>query len=118
MNFKPTTATNGSHLQGYVDVSYQRLVEVFGPPHSEGDAYKSDAQWSLEFEDGTIATIYNYKDGKNYNGRTGTPSTWITEWHVGGFTPKALELVLGELKTFVEPAEQRKDDNRPTWRQP
>lgn len=74
---------NGTSLQGYIEISYKELVEKLGKPN-DGDGYKVDAEWCVEFEDGTVATIYNYKDGKNYNGSSGTPKTKITDWHIGG----------------------------------
>lgn len=87
MNFKThnqkkiNTCCTG--LVGYVDVDYKTLVKKFGKPHGS-DGYKSDAEWEIEFEDGKVATIYNYKDGKNYCGRDGMPKTKITNWHIGG----------------------------------
>jgi len=83
---------NGTSLQGYINATYKELVAVFGKP-TDGDGYKVDAQWLIEFDNGTLATIYNYKDGINYNGRSGTPKTQITEWHVGGFDKNAPLLV-------------------------
>lgn len=74
---------NGTCLCGYVKVSYADLCRVFGTP-TTGDAYKVDAEWILEFEDGIKATIYNYKDGRNYNGPEGMPTELITDWHIGG----------------------------------
>ena len=84
---------NGTSLQGYVNVTYAQLKRVFGQEHSTGDGYKVDAEWMLKFEDGTVATIYNYKAGKNYCGETGKAKTKITDWHVGGRNPRALALV-------------------------
>ncbi len=85
---------SGTCLQGYVDVSYARLVEVFGPPgRAVSDGYKIDAVWVLEFADGTVATIYNYKDGPNYMGDDGTPVTSIRDWHIGGHEKRTVELV-------------------------
>jgi hypothetical protein len=71
-------------LVGYIDISYDRLVEKFGEP-TEGDGYKVDAEWLLDI-DGEFVTIYNYKDGVNYNGPEGTPVEDITDWHIGGAT--------------------------------
>ena len=51
-------AINGSHRQGYVQADYERLLGLFGKPH-DGDGYKVDWEWNIEFEDGEIATIYN-----------------------------------------------------------
>jgi len=71
-----------SSLAGYVDVTYAKLVRLFGKPLG-GDGYKVDAEWEVEFEDGLRCCIYNYKNGKNYNGISGTPKTKITDWHIG-----------------------------------
>lgn len=77
-------AVNGTSLMGYLDISYGELVSVLGPPHCDGDGYKVDAEWILEFEDGAVATIYNYKTGINYNGARGTKIEDERDWHVGG----------------------------------
>ena len=78
------SAVNGTSLKGYVNTDYSTLVEVFGPPHSDGDGYKVDAEWCLQFSNGVVATIYNYKDGQNYCGEDGLLVEDITEWHIGG----------------------------------
>ena len=68
------TAAGGTCLQGYIDANYADLCEKLGA-HSNGDEYKVDAEWVLRFSDGTIATVYNYKDGKNYCGEDGLDVT-------------------------------------------
>lgn len=88
--------TTGTCLQGYVDAGYAELVELFGSP-GEGDGYKVDAHWALRFPEAVTATVYNYKDGPNYNGGGGTPVAEIREWHVGGFDPVARQLVQAAL---------------------
>jgi len=80
--------TNGTCLQGYICASYKSLVTKLGPPSDNYDDYKSDAEWHIEFEDGAVATIYNWKDGKNYCGDEGLELSEITEWHIGGKTPR------------------------------
>ena len=88
---------SGTSLQGYVEAPYAKLKAVFGKPH-DGDGHKVDAGWEIRFADGTIATIYNYKDGVNYLGRgEGTPKTKITDWHIGGHDKKAVDLVVAAL---------------------
>lgn len=83
----------GTWLVGGIDISYARLVEKLGEP-GDGDGEKVDAEWVIKFTDGTIATIHNYKDGVNYNGEIeGTPTEEITDWHVGGVSTHALDLV-------------------------
>ena len=70
-------------LVGAIDTSYKQLVKLLGKPNREGDGYKVDAEWELEIN-GKIMTIYNYKDGKNYNGKSGIATTKLRDWHIGG----------------------------------
>ena len=88
-----------SSLQGCIEVSYADIVKAFGEPMASGfDDYKSDAEWNIVFSDGTRASIYNWKDGVNYCGESGTPTEQITDWHVGGFNEKAVERIQEVLK--------------------
>ena len=86
---------NGSHLQGCISCTYAHLVNTFGQPHQDAPSSddKVDVEWSFEFNDGTVATIYNYKDGFAYLGKEGTPTEKITDWHVGGRDKKSLEYI-------------------------
>lgn len=82
---------NGSSLRGYIDISFTELFDRLGPS-LEGDAHKVDAEWIIQ--DGhVVATIYNYKDGVNYLGAPGTPTHEITDWHIGGFDSRAVDLI-------------------------
>ena len=97
-----TIKTSGTHLQGHTQATYADIVKAFGEPMEEGfDDYKSDAEWEILFEDGTVATIYNYKNGINYCGESGTPTEQITDWHIGGFNEKAVERIQEVLKQSV-----------------
>ena len=81
-------------LQGYIECSYQDLVNVFGEEQSTNfDNYKSDAEWDIRFQDGLVATIYNYKDGKNYCGSEGLEKVDLTEWHIGGQNSEVLDRI-------------------------
>ena len=88
--------TGGTSLVGEITAPFSKLVKAFGEP-TESDGYKSDAEWEVEFEDGTVATIYNWKNGKNYNGSSGTPTEKITNWRIGGFSSNAKYKVLEVL---------------------
>lgn len=66
-----------------IDFDYYELKRIFGEP-TNGDGYKVDAEWEIEFPDGKVATIYNYKTGTNYNNSSGTPTARIRDWHIGG----------------------------------
>jgi hypothetical protein len=89
-----------SCLQGYVKTTYSHLCELFGKP-TDGDGCKVDAEWVIKFEDETVATIYNWKDGKNYNGDSGMNVEEITDWHIGGKDKESVarikEVVTGEV---------------------
>ena len=94
---------NGTSLKGYVDVSYATLIEMFGEP-LEGDGYKTDAEWVIAFKrnGGTVyATIYNYKDGRNYCGEEGLDVEDITDWHIGGTTQLAETYVHMAVEEFL-----------------
>ena len=58
---------------------------------------KVDAEWESTFEDGTIATIYNYKNGLNYLGAEGKRTSEISMWNVGGYDERAVTLVNDEV---------------------
>lgn len=81
---------SGTSFRASVTVPYSKLVRILGEPtYEHGD--KTLADWSIQFEDGTIATIY---DWKNY----GKKKEHIKIWHIGGFSNRATELVLEMLE--------------------
>lgn len=92
----------GTHYLDFVNVNYKSLVEIFGKPIIPfGGDGKVDAEWVIEFEDGTIGTIYNYKTGKNYLGSAGTPTKKITHWHIGGKDPIVVCYINDVLKKHL-----------------
>ena len=94
-----TTNVGGTFLQGYIKASYEQLVKTFGEPHDpDGDNYKTDVEWAFEFADGTVATLYNWKNGKNYLGAEGLELNDIYEWNVGGNSDKAVAKLLEKLR--------------------
>ena len=94
-----TTNVGGTFLQGYIKATYDQLLKTFGEPHDpNGDNYKTDVEWAFEFADGTVATLYNWKNGKNYLGAEGLELNDIYEWHVGGFSEKAVAKLLEKLR--------------------
>jgi hypothetical protein len=84
---------NGSSFKGDVQTTYKHLVETFGEPsYIENDPdEKVSTEWQIEFDDGTVATIY---DWKQYSGK---PPLDRYSWHIGGFDTKAVHHVLREL---------------------
>ena len=87
----------GTFLLGEIDVSYDRLVRLFGEPDPGSSDGKIDAEWVLTFppqstgvvrirpSEEVIATIYNGADG--------TPVAEIRDWHIGGKRREALWLL-------------------------
>jgi hypothetical protein len=85
------TNVGGTTLQGYLRASFEQLLRAFGSPHMDQcDHYKTDVEWAFRFADGTIATLYNWKNGKNYLGDEGLELNDIYTWNVGGFNEKAV----------------------------
>ena len=88
MKFTNDADVNGTSLQGYVQAYYHQLVEVFGEPEGGGD--KTTVEWCLSFEDGTVATIYDWKE---YDTPMG-----LYSWHIGGRSQKAVDRVTSTFK--------------------
>ena len=71
-------------LQGYITTDYKTLVKKLGKPHITGGD-KTTVEWQLKFDNGVIATIYDWKYGK-------TPKH-ICQWNIGGEDYKAVTMV-------------------------
>lgn len=91
MKFTKDADINGTSLQGYLQAYYHQLVEVFGEPTDSGD--KTTAEWCLEFEDGTVATIYDWKEYETPMG--------LYQWHIGGRSQKAVDRVTRAFRQGV-----------------
>jgi len=77
---------SGTCFVGTLIAPYQSIADKLGAPGDSFDNYKTDGEWVLEFENGIVATIYNWKNGKNYCGDEGLELEDIEEWHIGGRT--------------------------------
>ncbi len=77
---KDVEATNGTSLQGYTKTTMRKLIEVFGEPDYFGEGDKVTVEWCLKFEDGTVASIYDWKRYEE-----GTPELdELMDWNIGG----------------------------------
>ncbi len=87
----PTTDVNGTSLQGYVRTNFSNIESKLGPALDGSD--KTTAEWYLEFEDGTVATIYDWKE----------ESTPLSDynWHIGGHDPSIVDKVGEALELSV-----------------
>ena len=88
MKFTTEADANRTCLQGYVEAYYHQLVEVFGEPEGGGD--KTTVEWCLEFEDGTVATIYDWKEYETPMG--------LYHGHIGGHNNLAVARVTRALR--------------------
>ena len=92
MKFTTEAYADGTSLQGYVQAYYHQVVEVFGEPEAGGD--KTTVEWCLSFEDGTVATIYDWKEYETPMG--------LHRWHIGGRNYKAVDRVTQTFKQGVK----------------
>ena len=92
MKFTTEADVNGTSLQGYMPAYLHQLIEVFGEPEGGGD--KTTVEWCLEFEDGTIATIYDWKEYETPMG--------LHQWHIGGKNKDAVYAVMDAFKQGVK----------------
>ena len=91
MQHARTKRVNGTSFRGTIKTTYNKLVETFGEPciHNLPSMLdKVTIEWKLMFGDGTVATIY---DWKNYGSQPAKDEEY--EWHIGGFVPDAVALV-------------------------
>lgn len=86
----------GTALQETVNTSYATITNLFGMPW-EGDGYKTDCEWVIEFEGEGFVTVYNWKNGKNYLGDKGFPIGRITQWNIGSKCPQLANRVRNML---------------------
>jgi len=75
--------TNGTSLHGYINATRKQLETVFGAPveygEDDGDG-KVTTTWDIQFVDGTVATLYDWKRDE-----AGAPEAdEIIDWHIGG----------------------------------
>ena len=101
-NEKPEIDIIG-HGRGNVTATYEQLIELFGKPMDKTAGYKIDAEWVLEYENGAIVTVYNWKNGKNYLGPEGLEVEDIDRWSVGGNTADAPDYVKRTIASEVKP---------------
>ena len=62
--------------RGSIIATYDRLVELFGQPYAT-NCGKTQVEWDIEWSDGTISTIYDWKCN-DYEPEE------VTEWNIGG----------------------------------
>ena len=82
---------DGTWLHGHIVATRRELEATFGAPSFEGEGDKTTTEWDIQFDDGTISTIYDWK-------RYVAPhmDERIT-WNIGGTSYLAVERVEDSL---------------------
>lgn len=120
MNFTRDADINGTSLKGHLRARYSHVVAAFGEPIAEADGYKVSTEWDICFEDGTVATIYDWKSTNLYNQNLPSPealrldadSVVGYEWHIGGSDQRAVALVRQVLDSTPVPARAKTQDEQ------
>ena len=92
MKFTNDASINGTSLKGYVIATYDELFDAFGEPDDGPNDLAADKVtccWRLQFEDGTVVSIYDWKESE-------TPLHRY-DWHIGGKNSQAVDLVHATL---------------------
>jgi hypothetical protein len=87
--------SEGGGYLATIEVSYTDLVVAFGKP-SEGDKYKTEAEWTILFPKNQKIAIYNYKNSKCYDSQKPDIKD-VTEWHIAGNNGALVSKVIGML---------------------
>ena len=75
----PDTLTIGTSFHGQtIHTSVEALTEAYGEPHNYGDPDdKVQYEWDMELHDGTVFTIYDWKEYRCYE------ESATIEFHIG-----------------------------------
>lgn len=87
--------SEGGGYLATIEVSYADLFVAFGKP-SEGDKYKTEAEWTILFPKNQKIAIYNYKNSKSYSSSMPDIES-VIEWNIGGNNGALVERVVGML---------------------
>lgn len=93
-----TKMRNGTTFQGYVKTQYDHLVGLFGEPYTNPDNHKTDVEWIVSTPYGP-ATIYNYKNGHSYLGKSGLKLEEMDKWHIGGNDKQSYVWIVEKITT-------------------
>ena len=100
-------------FQGYLDAQYDELCILFGAPVVFSGEGKVDAEWTVPLKGGGVATIYNWKNGRNYLGDEGRLSSDITRWHIGGERQEAAIEITLMVEQFREQLKRKAKTSDP-----
>jgi hypothetical protein len=83
------SVVDGTSLKGYVTTTLGKLIDTFGEPEYYGEGDKVTVNFSILFDNGVVAKIY---DWKRYE--MGTPALdEVFQYNIGGHSLQAVILV-------------------------
>ena len=100
---------NGTSYQGNVSTTYSTLENLFGKPtFTTGDPYeKTQMEWVIDgkvyFTDQWGEKDWEYIKATVYNWKTGGTPTEEYDWHIGGKSFEAVELIEEIINGQVTP---------------
>ena len=100
MNFQRGTYVDaiGSSLQGHLEATALEVTAILGPQDPEVfDPDKTRNEWTLMFDDGHVATVYDDYQSPRHPNET-------FSWHVGGRTT----IVVDRLNSLLAAYRQEK----------
>jgi len=99
VKYKPTKEVNLNNSSGIdtVDVSYDKLVELFGKPDHPDWSWKTNFQWLLEDENGNFLRIYDWKALEHDMDDEDVKNSDSFKWMIGGFDKKDAK----KLKNYI-----------------
>lgn len=77
--------THLTMLQGSIQATREQMIKAFGLP-IQSSSSRVINDWKIQFADGTVATIYDWKTEP-------FPDDQPYTWRVGGKTHRAVELI-------------------------
>jgi hypothetical protein len=81
----------GTSLRGGITTSYAKLKALFGEA-KESDGHKVSSEWVFEDEDGSVATLYDWKQTSLYDEEYPSVDEFRAQssydWHIGAKTPE------------------------------
>ena len=79
----------GTSLRGYITASREDLTKVFGAPVDYPLDDKVTTEWTIQFDNGEVATIYDWKRYEK-----GRPEfNELFEWNIGGSSFDVVSLI-------------------------
>lgn len=103
----------GSSKQGKMYITFDEIVDMFGPPHylyenEEGEVpHKVRCEWDIEVDTPTGPVVFSIYDWCEYE----TPVKDVTRWSIGGHSVKAVQVFM-ELKGLPLDLWEGKQDKR------